>query len=85
MNFSPDLSKQVREVIFSQTMKKISYPPLFFKNIQVSKIFISETPRYFTWRETNTLRPSENAVINGQQNHRTYENYKAFYHDVKLS
>ena len=64
MNFSPDLSKQVREVIFSQTLKKISHPPLFFNNIQVSKTFISETPRYFTWREINTLRPSENAVIN---------------------
>ena len=37
MNFSPDPSKQAQQVIFSRKSKKISHPPLFFNNIQVSQ------------------------------------------------
>ena len=37
MNFSPDPSKQAQEAIFSRKSKKISHPPLFFNNIQVSQ------------------------------------------------
>ena len=37
MNFNPDPSKEAQEVIFSRRLKKISHPPLFFNNIQVTQ------------------------------------------------
>ena len=37
MNFNPGPRKQAQEVIFNLKSKKISHPPLFFDNIQVSQ------------------------------------------------
>ena len=36
MIFSPDLSKQVQEVIFSRKIKKLLHPTLLFNNIPLS-------------------------------------------------
>ena len=38
-----DSSKQVQEVIFSRKLKKITHPPLFFNNIQVSQFHLRNT------------------------------------------
>ena len=38
MNFNPDTTKQVQEVIFSRKLKKTVHPPLLFNNASVTRI-----------------------------------------------
>ena len=40
MSFSPDLSKQAQEVIFSRKYTKEDYPPIYFNDITVTKITV---------------------------------------------
>ena len=37
MSFNPDPSKQAQEVIFSRKLKRVTHPPLFFNNANVSQ------------------------------------------------
>ena len=37
MTFNPDRSKQAQEIIFSRKSKKVTHPPLFFNNSNVSQ------------------------------------------------
>ena len=40
MSFSPDLSKQAQEVIFSRKYTKEDYPPIYCNDITVTKITV---------------------------------------------
>ena len=54
MSFNPDLSKQAQEVIFTCTVEKVLYPPIFFTNNPVQEVssqkhlgLILDTPLMF--------------------------------------
>ena len=38
MEFNPDPTKQAREVLFTRKISSLTHPPLFFNNIEVSKV-----------------------------------------------
>ena len=38
MSFNPDPTKQAEEIIFSQKLKKVNHPPIFFNNIEVKRV-----------------------------------------------
>ena len=42
MSFSPDVSKQAQEVVFSRKSYKLAHPPVFFNNVLVKRCFIQK-------------------------------------------
>ena len=42
INFNPDISKQVHEVIFPHIRSIVSYPPLIINNIPVAQTIVQQ-------------------------------------------
>ena len=53
MNFNPDLTKQVQELVFSRKMQMINHPPLFFNENFIPQISLQKHLEMFLDRKFN--------------------------------
>ena len=53
MNFNPDLTKQVQELVFSRKMQMINHPPLFFNENFVPQTSLQKHLEMFLDRKFN--------------------------------